>query len=319
MKHNKQEIHRKFKKEDFENNPEKFIQHFRYGFNPHTGNLGILPLLNFEKAIIKHMHNNTYSLINKSRQMHLSSIMAAYMAWNLIYKKNFFILGIFPSLSQGAHFKQTILYTINNLPPEILNKDEILLNNKKELLINNNKFQIISTHSVPFKAQSVDMLVFDESEFIKDLDRIFSCFMMLLKETRKIIMTSTPNYKGSFFERCYRAVSTKKQHFSSLDVHWSINPHYNKGLKTARDKDGNDTLTSPWYEQQKIRYNYIQEAIDSELNLKFKNPPENKTKTISLRLETTLLDEVEKKLFTTNDMNISKYIRTLIENDLKNS
>lgn len=317
MGFNKQEIFNEFRKTDFKKDPIRFTYFFRYGLNSQTQDYETLPLLDFEKDVINHLDKNDFSLINKSRQMNLTSLLASFVTWKMIFNKKYKILVVSHHMDGSKKFINLVLQNLENTSPEIFNSSDIVNNNAKELSLKNGSCLLTSVDSkTTGRSHSYDMVIFDECDYMKNLSIMYSSMLapVLKSKDPKMILISTPNLKGSFFEKSCRFAKKGASSFEYLKLHWSINPYFNKGLKQIPiiNKPGLYSFTSPWYEKQCRQFGYNQDSIDSQLDLKFIKSPEKKTKIISLRLEGGLVELLNKK--TTN---VSKYIRSLIENDLR--
>jgi hypothetical protein len=305
----------KSKNELFKNDPVNFTKLFRYGYNHHTNKMEFLPLFEFEEKIIEHIHKNRFSIINKSRQMHLTSLLAAYVTWKLVSKAKTSILYISNNMDAGKKFKQMVRRNIESLPFEIFNTKDIDLNNAKEIsLKNGNSFLVAAPtpHSIKYRLN--DLVIFDECAFIPYFDEVYMASSCSLNPKKsEVIIVSTPQFEGDTFHKLYTEANLKKNNFSALDVHWTENPLYRVGFSME-----NGVPTSDWYKQNCIHMG-SQEYIDSELNLKFRKPIQNKTVSIAIRLEKNLTDEIQKDMCLKGITNLSDYIRQAILEKLKKS
>lgn len=314
MEFNKQDFFRIFKAEQFDNDPINFTKFFRHGYNQYTNNSEILPLLKFEEKIIEHIHKNQFSVINKSRQMHLTSILSAYVVWQLVSKKQTTILYVSHNMDAGKRFKQKVHEILEYLPAEMFDKETIYRNNQKEIVLKNGSFfRATAPSSEAGKGFGLDMVIFDECAFTPYLEQMYVAIgMNISARNGKCIMLSTPQFEGDVFHKIYSEAKSRSNIFSAIDVHWSENPLYRTGFSLENGKP-----TSDWYKQKCIELNNDQDVIDSELNLKFRKKPKNKEISITLRLDRGILNKVMDDMCDKNMTNLSDYIRQAIQEKLE--
>lgn len=311
---NKKELFRRFKIEHFDNDPINFTKFFRFGFNQYKNVSEILPLFQFEEEIIEHIHKNQFSIINKSRQMHLTSLLAAYVTWQLVSKKQTTILYVSHNMDAGKRFKQKVHEILENLPTEMFDKETIDRNNQKEITLKNGSFfRITAPNPNAGKGFGIDMVIFDECAFTQYLEQMYvSLAMSLSARNGKCIMLSIPQFEEGVFYKIYTDSKLHKNNFEALDVHWSENPLYRTGFSLENGKP-----TSDWYKRKCLELNNEQEIIDSELNLKFRKKPKNKVISITLRLDRDILNKVMDDMCEKNITNLSDYIRQALQEKLE--
>ena len=299
------------------NNPVEFIRDNWIGFNARNFKVELLPLLDFQIEYINHIHNNQNSIINKSRQMHLTSLTAAYCAWCLIFKDEYRI-GVISTSGDGAQrFIKQVRIILQNYSSEFFHwEDNFIRDNKKTISLSN--FSSIKGSGPAIDAcrgESLSMVVFDEAAYLNHIDMIWMAIGMALSciEGSKAIMISSPNYKEGLF---YKTWLDKENDFAKIKLHWMQHPVYKIDAEERADRDGNKYWWSPWYEDYLKRLNYKQEEIDRELECRFIDKPEIKDQRVNLRLKANLFKELldSGKI---DDTTISDYIRNLIKKDLR--
>ncbi len=307
----------------YKDNYIDFIKDFRTGFNQEETEIGVLPLLEFEKEYLSFIHNNRYSISLKSRQMHLDSLTSAYAAWLLIQEDflSIFLITINKNLSTGFIREVSKVLEVAGLGNigDYLHrntKDEILLSNNSSIRTLNYASQI----EPKLSELKVDrtIMIFSEADYVRDAGKLLNFTEGVIKryfpenkDMLKIIIYSSPNYynKESFFQNIWRNKSPHIHNFTSRSFHWSQNPRFNKGLKIIEGK-----CWSPWYENMCNNLENDQNEIDREFELQFVKNKKKKGKTISLRLEEKIYKSLKKRVL---GGSISDYIRELIKNDLK--
>lgn len=297
----------------YEDNPMQFIKDHRIAFHSQTQKQSVLPILEFEEVYINLIHNNKLSITNKSRQMHLSSLTAAYCAWKIIFSSHYNILVFSCNQESSNRFIEKVRTILKSYSSPVFNwEEDYAINNKSEIRLSNGCF-IKGCPSTPDagKGYMIDMAIFDEAAFIKKIDLMYKSvgLAMSQKEDSKIVFVSTPHYKKDLFHTLWTNSKNK------LKLHWSQNPYYNKELETRTDDDGNEYLWSPWYSDRCKMLNNDKKLISFEYNNEFIDKPE-KDQRINIRLKGNLYKQIEEK-FEGDELNISLYIRDLIKKDLE--
>lgn len=184
-----------------------------------------LKYFNFEKKIIKLIDKNPLSLIVKSRQMHFSTLMAAYTFWSLAKGKDVYYISNSGFLN--GFFVEKVRDMINK------NKNSSLtIDNKRNLSLNNGGSLVTySFRPDMFHSRDIDnsVIIIDEAAFIEDLEVILSTiFGRHPTKTTQIIVGSTPNGYETFYELykdSFKLLSDKKSiQFKSIKVNFQDNP-----------------------------------------------------------------------------------------------
>lgn len=292
----------------------KFIEEQRFTFNADTKKMGKVNLFNFEKEIINAYEQNKFTLINKSRQMHLSSLTAAYCAWNIIFKKDFCIGIMSHNSESSSRFIQKVR---DNM---IMYKDlfyawdkNVVKDNKNEISLNNGSMvRALPNSKTGFRGMTFNLVIFDEMAFINHAEEALYTIIPSISAIKnsQCIVYSTPNGTNNIFYKLWHDGHCEENNFKIIDLPWYSNPRYIEGLD-----DKNGALWSPWYEKMCQSLNYDSEKIDMELNCKFSNKNKPSSMRINLRIDSVLYEKISSKINEENT-NLSDYIRKLIEKDL---
>lgn len=275
-----------------------FLEDFYSGINPNTKKIEKFQLFEFQKDIINKIESGFEFFISKSRQMHFTTLFFYYIAWKLITNEKFSIHLIINDINIG----KIHLQNINNIISQICNKLDLkkIYNKsttKNIILINDSNIKI-GTSKRSFIGKKIDITIFDEASFCKDFE---TCYNSAVICSKKIIAYSSINNYNFFVKK-----SLEK---NGYNYHWTQHPIYSK------DYDGNNYHTSEWYRKKCLLYS-DEKKIHAELNC---IPIDNKEKeiVITFRIDENLNQKVKDKLLNLN-VNMSNYIRDLIEKDLCN-
>lgn len=289
----------------------EFFENHKYGVDRVKGGKYCqLEYFDFERGIMNHIIDNQFTIIKKSRQMHLSTLLATYSSKFL--KDNFDsenkILYFSPKCCIGQNFIAMTKLNLQRYNPSAL----LAVDNKNELsMFQGNKVKSICSLNQFSNEElmNIHMIMIDEAAFVVDFDKIMTFIDNKLDDGKlndkvKIVIVSSPNGFNSFFN-LYSEADLGRCKFKPYSINYKNNPRFN-----------NDE----WLENMKRTYNYDERLIQQEIFGWFvkdePKPKVNKNNLIQFRVDDELFRKISIKLIG-EDITISNYIRKLITKDLK--
>lgn len=278
----------------------EFIKKNTYGFDRVvTSKYITFEYYDFQKKIIDLIHENDSSLILKSRQMYVSTLLSSYSLYSIINNKKIFYVS--PKLALSRMFLEKFRVMAIHYDPEIFEID----NKNKKKIKNGGSIEILSSdinslNSVDFDADSV--VIIEEAHYIKNLEQLMNNIYMKLNGKKiKIILSSTPKpYEVDYFFNLYMNSISGHTDFKSLKINYKDNPNHDE----------------TWCENMKriIGDNMFKAEVLGDFVIR---PKLKKTKNnlVQFRLNDELFNKVSMKLIE-NDINISTYLRGLITQDV---
>jgi hypothetical protein len=279
--------------------PIKFIKENRVGVNSKTWKCENLEMMDFEETFLNHIHNNNLSITKKSRQMHMSTLTAAYCAWTLLFSENKTIAIICPKKEEANRFIENVRIILQNYSNKHFHwEDDFIKNNVTEIRLSNGSFiKAFAANTNALRGYRFDMVIMDEIAFIKKAQDIWETLTPHIGIDSKIIFYSSTNGINFFYNVWSQAIR-EEINFAPIDFDYTDNPDYNN---------------KEWYETQcKILGN--QDSIDVELHGLFIQNKTPESYRLNLRIKGELYEKMINK---TGSSNVSDYIRKLIEKDLK--
>ncbi len=287
---------------------EEFMNNHYYGFDSESGKMEKMELFPFQKEIIKEVEQNQITLILKSRQMFMSSLMAYYCAYQLLKAiANFKPKRIFVFCNKKTSseiFINKVKEIIKTVDKQIILECS-LKNNKLELEFYNNGSISIKglTRSIGINIKDGDLAIVDEAAYVDDFKKL----PMQISDDAKIIAYSSPNKNGSCFESLYYDVlDGVKKNGTAIKLHYSLNPFHTpeqiEYLKNVLDNFDHEMELLPYKETNKPKI-------------------ETKEEIINFRISKELKSKLESKLYNKSEqegrlIRFSDYLRQLIENDI---
>ena len=200
-------------------------------------NKGTIPfdLYPFQETTLKEFDIHRYLLILKSRQLGITTLIAAYALWMSIFNsdKNVLIISIKQEVSREIITK--VRFANEHLPTWLKVKETT--NNLMSLRFDNGS-QISATSSAKDagRSKALSLLIVDEAAFIDEAESIWTSAYNTLSTGGKAIILSTPNGVGNWFHRMWINAEKKKNDFHTLRLHWSMHPDRDQSWRDEQTK-----------------------------------------------------------------------------------
>lgn len=307
----------------YKDNPKAFINSEWNGFDVFKKTMGKIEPFTFQKNFIDFIHSNQFTISAKTRQMHLSTLTCAYVAWYILFNEDKTACLV----SNNSDSAKRLLSNVRNIVFDFIKKysldDEFYYqtreNNAKILsLFNGSKVKSVTDSPDAERGEQIHLLFIDEAAFIKNLDGIWMGVGMALHATKgKCIILSSPNGFDSFYKMWAQA-SNGDNSFMAKKFKWDIHPHYSLGKYLDKDSG---KYSSPWRDSMTELLGHDEFKLNCEIDCEFSAHPEkSKNKILSIRVDNELYNKINKCMLKRRDiLNISDYIRCLIEKDYNES
>jgi len=280
----------------------EFIEKHRYGVNViKEPTWELLEYFPFERDFYNHITENKFSIIKKSRQMHVTTMFAGYVAWRLIYNED---KDIITYVTTRYDLSKHFIGKVRGILEEYgLTKDDFDVNNKKEIkLKNGNRVLGVSSHIDAFCGLTSKCIIIDEAAFIDKFKDLYTSLMPSIDVGGQIMIASTPN-GVNFFHGLYSDAMTGKNNFKVLDLIYYMHPK--RGPR--------------WFGEMSKILNNDTRKIQQEILAEFITPipkfKKNKSNLIQVRLDDDMMRKLGVKLIE-SDNSVSEYIRKLINKDI---
>jgi hypothetical protein len=189
---------------------------------------GLIPFhtFKFQKELLKDFHDHRYNVILKSRQMGISTIVAGYAAWMLLFHKERNILVMATKLNTAIEIVEKVKDIIDSVP-DWVKIAEVSVNNKTKLeLSNGSKIHGVPTSKDAGRSQALSLLIIDEAAFVDDMDDLWTGLLPTISTGGRCIALSTPNGVGNWFHKIYVDSEAGQNNFKPSRLPWHIHPEY---------------------------------------------------------------------------------------------
>ena len=210
---------------------------------------GLIPFntYEFQDNCVDDFNEHRFNIILKSRQLGISTLVAAYAVWQAVFYKEKNILIIATKLAVAQNFIRKVKTYLKNMPKWLL-IPEIIANNKQAVeLSNGSVIKAIPTSEDAGRSEALSLLIVDEAAFVRNFDELWMGLYPTLSTGGRAIILSTPNGVGGQYHDLYANAESKNNKFNPIKLMWDVHPD--------RDDD--------WF--QKETKNMSQKQISQEL------------------------------------------------------
>jgi len=191
---------------------------------------GIIPFrtYNFQKQLLKDFHDNRFNIILKARQLGISTIVAGYVAWMMLFYKEKNVLVMATKQNTAIEIVDKVRDIVDSVP-EFLKIAKVTTNNRTKFeLSNGSKIQGTPTSKDAGRGQALSLLIIDEAAFVEDMDDLWTGLIPTISTGGRCIALSTPFGVGNWFHKTYIDAEVGANNFKPTRLPWSVHPEYTK-------------------------------------------------------------------------------------------
>ena len=127
----------------------------------------------FQDDCVEDFTDHRFNIVLKSRQLGLSTLVAAYSLWMALYQRDKNILVIATKLTVAQNFITKVKTMFRALPSWVV-LPELVANNKQLLQFSNGStIKAIPTSDDAGRSEALSLLIVDEAAFVKNFDSLW--------------------------------------------------------------------------------------------------------------------------------------------------
>ena len=187
---------------------------------------GLIPFntFPFQDDCVSDFNDNRFNIILKSRQLGLSTLVAAYAVWQAVFYKEKNILIIATKLAVAQNFIRKVKTYIKSMPKWLL-VPVITANNKQQVEFSNgSQIKAVPTSEDAGRSEALSLLIVDEAAFVRNFDELWMGLYPTLSTGGRAILLSTPNGVGGQYHEIYTKAIRKENEFNPIKLMWDVHP-----------------------------------------------------------------------------------------------
>ena len=193
---------------------------------------GMLPLnlYDFQQDAIKDFQDYRFNIVLKARQIGLSTITAAYVAWHLLFHRNKNVVVMATKLQTAANLVKKVKFALKHIPDWMM-ISKIITDNKNSFeLDNGSQVKSISTSGDAGRSEALSLLILDEAAIIEGMDELWAGLYPTLSTGGDCIIVSTPKGVGNLFHKLYSEAEQGLNDFKPYSASMAFTPRARSGV-----------------------------------------------------------------------------------------
>lgn len=210
------------------NDPVHFFRKYCHISHPHRGRI-LFHLYPFQEKVLEQFRHNDYLIITKSRQLGLSTLVAGYALWIMLFNKDKNILVLATKQDTAKNMVTKVKFMYDNLPAWLRGNKKPLEDSKLTLkLPNGSQIKAVSAAADSGRSEAVSLLIIDEAAHIDDIDNIYTSIKPTIATGGGCIALSSPNGIGNWFHSTWVKAELGENDFIPIKLPWQVHPERNE-------------------------------------------------------------------------------------------
>lgn len=187
---------------------------------------GLIPfeMFPFQEDCVDEFIEHRFNIVVKSRQLGLSTLVAAYAVWMALFQKEKNILIIATKLSVAQNFINKVKTMIKSLPSWMLLAEIVEDNKQKIKFSHGSEIKAVPTSEDAGRSEALSLLIVDEAAFVRNFDTIWTGIYPTISTGGRVIILSTPNGIGGQYHKLYVDAEAGLNEFNPINLPWSVHP-----------------------------------------------------------------------------------------------
>lgn len=180
----------------------------------------------FQDECVKAFIEHRFVIVNKSRQLGLSTLAAAYAAWLLLFHRNKEIIIMATKLAVSQNFIKKVKFCIRNLPKWLV-LPKIEKDNDRSLCFgapSNSRIEGIPSAADAGRSEALSLLIVDEAAHVADFEELWKGLYPTLSTGGRALIISTPKGVGNQFHKLWVDAELKNNEFHPISLPWDVHP-----------------------------------------------------------------------------------------------
>lgn len=163
-------------------------------------------------------------IVNKSRQLGLSTAAAAYSLWLAIFRRERTILVVATKLDVAKNFIRKVKTMFSALP-EWLVLPTLVEDNKVSISFSNGSVvKAVACSPDAGRSEALSLLVVDECAHIEGIEEMWLGLGPTLSAGGSVIMISSPSGVGTLFHKIWVGAQKGENGFHPIELPWTVHP-----------------------------------------------------------------------------------------------
>lgn len=195
-------------------------------------------LYSFQEDTLEDFQHNDRMIILKSRQLGISTLIAGYALWMILFQsdKNVLVVAIDQNTSKNLVTKVRVMF---DSLPSWLKMKTVEANRLSMRLSNGSQIKAVSSTGTSGRSEALSLVIIDEAAFVDNAEELWASLQQTLSTGGQGILLSTPNGTGNFFHQMWtRAeLGDPNNKFKTKRLPWQVHPDRNQAWRDRQDQE----------------------------------------------------------------------------------
>lgn len=190
----------------------------------------------YQEDSLQEFQENDRCIILKSRQLGISTLIAGYALWMILFQndKNCLVVAIDQNTSKNLVTKVKVMF--DNLPSWL--KLKAVESNKLSIrLSNGSQIKAVSSTGTSGRSEALSLVIIDEAAFVDGAEELWASLQQTLSTGGQGILLSTPNGTGNFFHKMWTKAEAGENKFKTLRLPWQVHPERDQTWRDRQDAE----------------------------------------------------------------------------------
>ncbi len=213
---------------------EYFLRKYSYIQVPNKGRQ-LFDLYDYQAEALTSFRDHKYNILLKGRQIGISTLVAGYALWRMLFKRDEQILVIAIKQEVAKNLVTKVKFMHQLLPVWL--RGDLVEDNKLTLRFGNGStIKATATRESAGRSEALSLLIIDEAAFIDKIDTIWAAASQTLSTGGQCIALSTPNGVGNWFHKTWVDAEDHLNEFNFIRLHWTVHPERENEWREEQDK-----------------------------------------------------------------------------------
>ena len=190
----------------------------------------------YQEDTLVDFQENDRVVILKSRQLGISTLIAGYALWMILFQndKNCLVVAIDQNTSKNLVTKVRVMY--DNLPSWLRLK-AVESNKLSMRLSNGSQIKAVASTGTSGRSEALSLVIIDEAAFVEGAEELWASLQQTLSTGGRGIILSTPNGTGNFFHKIWTKAEAGENSFKTKRLPWQVHPERNQVWRDRQDAE----------------------------------------------------------------------------------
>lgn len=190
----------------------------------------------YQEDTLVDFQENDRVVILKSRQLGISTLIAGYALWMILFQndKNCLVVAIDQNTSKNLVTKVRVMY--DHLPSWL--KIKAVESNKLSIrLSNGSQIKAVASTGTSGRSEALSLVIIDEAAFVEGAEELWASLQQTLSTGGRGIILSTPNGTGNFFHKIWTKAEAGENAFKTKRLPWQVHPERDQAWRDRQDAE----------------------------------------------------------------------------------